>query len=91
MKAVSSREGKDETISIRTDIYYEEQARQEEIYLEKREEDARMILEFEDLPSSPSDESLDQEQAEAAEELVTGDADDPPLNESFVEQMLSDH
>ena len=39
-------EDSDKSISVQTDACYEEQARQEEIYLEKTEEDLRMILEF---------------------------------------------
>ena len=53
MKAMFSCERMDESISVLTDTYYEEQARQEEIYLEEREEDVRMILEFEDQHPSP--------------------------------------
>jgi hypothetical protein len=89
MKAMFSCERRDETISFRTDAYYEEQARQEEIYLEEREEDLRMILELEDTPPVPPRESLDQQRAEAAEELITGDSDDPPLSENLVDEMLN--
>ena len=88
MKATFSCERMDESISVRTDTYYEEQARQEEIYLEEREEDVRMILEFEDQPPSPPCENLDQQRTEAAEELITGDSDDPPLSENAVGEML---
>ena len=87
MKAMFSCERMDESISVRTDTYYEEQARQEEIYLEEREEDVRMILEFEDQHPSPC-ENLDQQRTEAAEELITGDSDDPPLSENAVGEML---
>ena len=83
MKAMFSCERRDETISVRTDAYYEEQALQEEIYIEEREEDLRMILEFEDTPPVPPRESPDQQRVEAAEELITGDSDEPPLSETW--------
>ena len=89
MKAMFSCERRDETILIRTDAYYEEQARQEETYIEEREEDLRMILELEDTPPVPPRESLDQQRAEAAEELITGDSDEPPLSQNLVEEMLN--
>jgi len=88
MKAMFSCERTDESISVRTDIYYEEQARQEEIYLEEREEDVRMILEVEDSPPSSPLESPDQQRVEAVEELITGDSDGPPLSENAVAEML---
>jgi hypothetical protein len=53
MTTMCSYERSDENISIRIDAYYEELAKQEEIYLEEIEEDVRMILEFEDPPPSP--------------------------------------
>lgn len=33
--------------------------------------------------------SLDEELEHAAEELITGDSDDPPLSEEAVREMLS--
>ena len=89
MKAMFSCERTDESISVRTDIYYEEQARQEEIYLEEREEDVRMILEVEDSPPSSPLESPDQQRVEAVEELITGDSDDPPLSDNAVAETLN--
>jgi len=76
----------DKNISIGTDAYYEEQASQEEIYLEETEEELRMILEF-DGPSPLRSESPDQQREQAAEELIIGD-DDPPLSEETVKQIL---
>ena len=70
-----------------TDACYEEVARQEEIYLENNEEELRMILESDDQLPSPG-ESPNQQREEAAEELITGDSDDPPLSEEAVERML---
>ena len=35
-------------------------------------------------------ESLDEQLVDASEELITGDADDPPLSEEAVEEMLND-
>jgi hypothetical protein len=77
-----------QNISIGTDAYYEEQASQEEIYLEETEEQLRMILESDD-PSPLRSESPDQQREHAAEELIIGDSDDPPLGEVTVEQVLS--
>ena len=89
MTAMCTYEGNDKNISIGTDAYYEEQASQEEIYLEETEEELRMILECDD-PPQPRSESPDQQREHAAEEeLIIGDSDDPPLGEVTVEQMLS--
>ena len=38
---------------------------------------------------SPHSGSLDEELEHAAEELITGDSDDPPLSEEAVMEMLS--
>jgi len=76
----------DKNISIGTDAYYEEQANQEEIYLEETEEELRMILESDD-PSPLRSESPDQQREHAAEELIIGD-DDPELSEETVKQIL---
>src|SRR6266849_10242241 len=35
-------------------------------------------------------ESLDEQIVDASEELITGDADDPPLSEEAVHEMLND-
>ena len=35
-------------------------------------------------------ESLDEQLVDASEELITGDADDPPLSEEAVQEMLND-
>jgi DNA-directed RNA polymerase subunit F len=77
----------DETILIQTDTYYEEQASQEEVYLEETEEELRMILCADDSPS-PQSECVNEEQGEAVEELITGDADDAPLSEQTVREIL---
>jgi hypothetical protein len=81
------------------DAYYETVASQEEIYLEETEEELRAILISED-PSTYVQresgcvdccfvaESLDEELCRAAEELITGDSDDPPLSEKAVAEML---
>jgi hypothetical protein len=77
----------DRDIPIDSDACYEVVASQEEIYLEETEEELRMILESDDLPTRP-DESFNQQQEFAAEELIIGDSDDPPLSEETVLQML---
>ena len=76
----------DRNSPFRTNTYYEERARQEEIYLEETEEDLRMILESDDPPQSRN-ESIDEQREHAAEELITGDSDDPPLSEDAIEEM----
>ena len=80
-------ERKDEDISADTEAYYEVVASQEEIYLEETEEELRMILESDD-PLQPQSERPDQQREDAAEELITGDSDDPPLSEETVEEIL---
>jgi len=77
----------DETVLIQMDAYYEEQASQEEVYLEETEEELRMIL-CADEPSSPQNDCVSEEKGEAVEELITGDADDPPLSEQTIKDML---
>jgi hypothetical protein len=69
-----------------TDACYEAVASQEESYLEKTEEDLRMILEADDPHPSPVAGS-DQQRESAVEELITGDSDDPPLSEESVAEM----
>jgi len=74
-------------IPVRTDAYYEEQASQEEIYLEETEEELRMILESDNAPL-PRSESPNQQRERAVEELIVDDSDDPPLSEEEIEEML---
>ena len=91
MTAMCTYEGNDKNLSIGTDAYtdayYEEQASQEEIHLEETEEQLRMILESDD-PSLLRSQSPDQQREHAAEELIIGDSDDPPLSEETVKQIL---
>jgi hypothetical protein len=92
-------EGNDGNIPTDTEAYYEAVASQEEIYLEETEEELRAILVFHD--SSPSKqqmtdatnnpraiESIDEQEEHAAKELITGDSDDPPLNDEAIVKML---
>ena len=79
-------ESNDENIPTDTEAYYEAVACQEEIYLEESEEKLRLILESDDL-LLPG-ERLNQQCEPTAEELITGDSDDPPLNEEAVEDLL---
>lgn len=77
----------DATIPTDSEAYYETVVSQEEIYLEETEEELRAILTFDDpSPSEDVDEPLEQ----AAEELTTGDSDDPPLIEETVVEMLDE-
>src|SRR5262249_38574562 len=91
----------DSNIPIDTDAYYEAVASQEEMYLEETEEKLRAFLVSED-PSKYVQgetvcvdccfvaESLDEQLDHAAEELLAGDSDDPPLSGDGVAQMLID-
>lgn len=67
--AIRNHKRDDNNISIRTNAYYEEQASQEEIYLEEAEEELRMILESDELTPQQS-KSLDEQREHAAEELI---------------------
>lgn len=79
-------------ISTDTDAYYERVASQEEIYLEETEEELRAIwISYQTSSSRNSGstaESLDEQLNHAAEDLITGDSDDPPLSEEVVVEML---
>jgi len=86
MIAMCAQESNDKNIPFQADAY-EERARQEEIYLEETEEELRMVLESDDLPSQQN-ESLDEEREHVVEELIIGDSDEPPLSEAAVEEML---
>lgn len=75
----------DENIPADAETCYEIVASQEEIYLEESEEEVRAILIFATPCATGNvDESLDQ----AAEELITGDSDDPPLSDEAAADML---
>jgi len=93
----------EENIPADNEAYYEAAACQEEIYLEEVEEEVRAILIFGDPPPSQRQEmrsmsdanndfcvveSLDEQLDHAAEELITGDSDDPPLREETVVEMI---
>ena len=91
-KQCPSEESNNKDAPDHSETYYEELASQEEIYLEEREERARAVLISEGeslslsiIESNPlSVEQLDH----AAEELIAGDSDDPPLSEVEVVEML---
>ena len=94
----------DKNIPAETEACYETVASQEEIYLEEVEEELRAILIFGDPAPSRrgvntllSDANNDpcvvwspDALNHAAEELITGDSDDPPLSEEAVLEMLND-
>ena len=79
------------------EIYYEAIASQEETYLEETEEEVIEVLITEDsyqLHKNPLNricvgETVEEQRVHAAEELITGDSDDPPLSEEEVEKLLS--
>ena len=108
-------------VPVDTDACYEEVASQEELYLEKTEEEVVAILNFSyvspasqsdcstlvdicaerksdleiervttDLTSPPMVGNPDEQLVEAAEELITGDSDDPPLSKGSIQEMLND-
>jgi hypothetical protein len=81
----------DEKISSHTEDYYEALASQEQEYLDEKVERLREreILVFEvSSTSNNSCESLGEPLHHAAEELITGDSDDPPLSDEAVVEML---
>ena len=100
---MSSNIDDDNNVPTFEEVCYEMVASQEEIYLEETEEELRAILIFDDLSSSggvgismsAADnhpckvEGPDEQLNHAAEELITGDSDDPPLSEEAVEEMLN--
>ena len=79
------------------EVYYETVASEEEIYLEETEEEVFEVLITEDestLRKNPLNrtcvgETLNEQRIHAAEELITGDSDDPPLSEEDVSKLLS--
>ena len=88
-----------QNIPTDTDAYDETVASQEEISLEKTEETLRAILISEDPSTYVRREtvcvdccfvadSLDQELDQAAQGLITGNSDDPPLSEEAVAEIL---
>jgi len=78
------------------EVYYETVASEEEIYLEETEEEVFEVLITEDestLRKNPLNracvgETLNEQRIHAAEELITGDSDDPPLSEEDVSKLL---
>jgi hypothetical protein len=76
-----------ENIPTDTEAYYEAVASQEEIYLEETEEELRAILEF-DGPVPPPGEPPNRQRDPAAEEMIIGDSENPPLCEEAVEKIL---
>jgi hypothetical protein len=89
----SSDANADKNVQDRTEAYYEQLASQEEIYLEEIEERGRTVLISDSASPSerrhPGTADCVTEQLEhAAEELVAGDSDDPPLAEDEITKML---
>lgn len=83
----------DKNIPKDAEAYYETIASQEEIYLEETEEEVRAVLSSEAPSPLQNDnprvgEDLEEGVGQAAEELITGDSDDPPLSEDAVAEML---
>jgi hypothetical protein len=91
-----SIEKSSENIPNGSEAYYEELASQEEIYLEETEVEVHAVLDSYDSTASLEKtvrsmsgarndpgrtESLGEQLDHAAEELITGDSDDPPLSE----------
>ena len=82
-----------ETIPAGTQDYCDARADQEEIYREEAEEEVLQVLESDELSPLQSNgpymgDTLGEQLDHAARELITGDADDPPLSEQTVENML---
>ena len=56
----------------------------------ERESDLEIERVTTDLTSPPMVGNPDEQLVEAAEELITGDSDDPPLSEDSIQEMLND-
>ena len=69
------------------EAYYEDQASQEEIYLEQVEENLRAILTSEATTTPSAAKTLDDQLNHAGEELLTGDSDDAPFSEETITEM----
>jgi hypothetical protein len=69
------------------EAYYEEQASQEEIYLEQVEENLRATLTSETTTTPSAAKTLDDQLNHAGEELLTGDSDDARLSEETITEM----
>ena len=81
----------DENISRHTEDYYETLASQEQEYLDEIVEKFREceVLVFENSSAIKLNcESPDEPLHQAAEELITGDSDDPPLSDEAVVEIL---
>jgi hypothetical protein len=81
----------DENISSHTEDYYEALAGQEQEYLDEIVEKFREceVLVFENSSAiNITCESPDERLHQAAEELITGDSDDPPLSDDAVVEIL---
>jgi hypothetical protein len=81
----------DENISSHTEDYYEALAGQEQEYLDEIVEKFREceVLVFENSSAiNITCESPDEPLHQAAEELITGDSDDPPLSDDAVVEIL---
>jgi hypothetical protein len=85
---MSDDENKDEGILAPTEDNYEAIASQEELYLEEAEENLRAILTSNKRLPSRTAESLNEQLDHAAEELITGAADDARLSEEAVADVL---
>jgi len=82
-----------ETVPAHTDDYYEAIATQEEVYLEEGVEKLRereLLVTEETANHLRQAEAFAEKRADrAAEELITGDSDDPPLSDEQTAEMLS--
>src|SRR4051812_6485255 len=88
---MSIEKGNNETIPLRTEEYYERIASQEEEYLEEAVEKLRereLIVSEETANNRRQAEAFAQKEVDhAAEDLITGDSDDPPLSDETVAAM----
>ena len=86
---MSNDESKNESSPAHTEDYYEAVASQEQTYLDEVEENLPAMLTFDANSAPRAAESLHEQLEQAAEELITGDSDDPPLSEKTITEMLS--
>ena len=72
--------------AAKTDEYYEELACQEEVYLERIEENLRAIA-IRELDAAIATEKFEAGLECAVEKLVEGDGDDAPLGEEAIGEL----
>lgn len=88
MRTVLIFENNDKNLPTGAEAYYEAIASQEEIYLEDREDEVRVILESDEAPPLLT-ENPDQQREHTAKDLITGDSHNSAHSEEAIEAMIT--